>query len=451
MSPAAPVEAAPVAAPARGASSNAPSTTSGPGHFSNLLAGRGTAPNSTPASKAASSDAGAAAAASSHTRAPTNAGAAHAPSSTSTTTAPTGTTTGTASGTPAATNSAQNGGATGSAPATGATPTVAATPGPSADIVAATAATSVAGPAVAADSVAKSVLAGVAGKLAKTITGSNTKTASKRSSSSADVAPNPAMLAGMGVLLAPAQSPAVVLAGTDTSGSDESEPIDDAADTSAAAAGSSDTPDATPQVSRVAADAVGSALSTLNLANAGNEPQGANRSAAADPASAAGSSAASGVAALADLARALPNTQTQSSGTERSIAVPITDPNWSHAVAAQVQLVAASNTQSATLKLSPEHLGPVEVHIDVQSSQVNVSFSAAHAETRSALEQSVPVLRAMFAQSGLTLGQASVQAETRPGSQSFKSRNQALTDAAVEPAPIVSSTVHGVGLIDEYA
>ena len=57
----------------------------------------------------------------------------------------------------------------------------------------------------------------------------------------------------------------------------------------------------------------------------------------------------------------------------------------------------ANDIQSATLRLSPEHLGPVEVRIDLHDSQINVNFIAAHAETRVALEQSVPRLRAMLA------------------------------------------------------
>ena len=60
------------------------------------------------------------------------------------------------------------------------------------------------------------------------------------------------------------------------------------------------------------------------------------------------------------------------------------------------QSSAGNNIQSATLQVSPDHLGPVEVRIDVQSSQVNVSFTAAHPDTRSALEQSIPQLRAML-------------------------------------------------------
>ena len=142
---------------------------------------------------------------------------------------------------------------------------------------------------------------------------------------------------------------------------------------------------------------------------------------------------------------------TAAGGTERLIAVPVADPAWPHALAAQVQMFAAANLQSATLKLSPEHLGPVEVRIDLQSSQINVSFIAAHPETRTALEQSVPALRAMLASDGLTLGQAQVQPESRSASQSFAQRAGGNPEKlADEPAPIAGVS-RGRGLIDEYA
>jgi flagellar hook-length control protein FliK len=84
------------------------------------------------------------------------------------------------------------------------------------------------------------------------------------------------------------------------------------------------------------------------------------------------------LSALASLVRGLPDAVMQASVAEHAIAIPVSDPGWSRAVAAQVQLFASANVQSATLRLSPEHLGPVEVHIDVQSTQINVSFVAAH-------------------------------------------------------------------------
>jgi len=142
----------------------------------------------------------------------------------------------------------------------------------------------------------------------------------------------------------------------------------------------------------------------------------------------------------------------ESASVERSIAVPLSDPSWQGAVAAQIQWMASSHVQSATLKLTPEHLGPVEVRIDLQSSQINVSFVALHAETRSALEQSVPMLRAMLASGGLTLGQTHVQSETRQESHSGASL--AGTNATPETAEVERPAVavrSGIGLVDEYA
>ncbi|HEY6453527.1 MAG TPA: flagellar hook-length control protein FliK [Steroidobacteraceae bacterium] len=177
---------------------------------------------------------------------------------------------------------------------------------------------------------------------------------------------------------------------------------------------------------------------------------GTNSSAASpDAATTGGTASSADLAALANLVGTLPNGAAQP-GAAHSIPVPVSDPSWAHAVAAQVQLFAAANIQSATLRLSPEHLGPVSVHIDVQASQINVSFVAAHAETRSALEQSVPMLRAMLAHGGLTLGQAQVQGEARSGSQSLAARTRGAVNAALD-TPAASGPPRAIGLIDEYA
>jgi flagellar hook-length control protein FliK len=91
------------------------------------------------------------------------------------------------------------------------------------------------------------------------------------------------------------------------------------------------------------------------------------------------------------------------------------------------------------------------VHIDVQSSQVNVSFTALHPDTRSALEQSLPALRQLMAGGGLTLGQASVQQENRstPQRGAGVSRNAISTAHSVESVAV--SQLRLPGLIDEYA
>lgn len=154
---------------------------------------------------------------------------------------------------------------------------------------------------------------------------------------------------------------------------------------------------------------------------------------------------------LADMVRGLTSAPTPSASVERTVSVPVGDPNWPGALAGHVQWLVNNNVQSATLQLSPDHLGPVEVRIDVQQSQVNVSFSALHPDTRSALEQSVPRLREIFAGGGLTLGQATVQQETRSGSHfSAPTSHTALTGSQNGDSISIPRT-QALGLLDEYA
>ncbi len=165
-----------------------------------------------------------------------------------------------------------------------------------------------------------------------------------------------------------------------------------------------------------------------------------------DPPSAAASSATSGAALLGDLMRSFgPAAATAAAP---AITVPVGDGRWAQAVAAQVHWLASSGVSSATLRLSPEHLGPLEVRIDLQSSQVNVSFSATHPDTRVALEQALPRLRELFASGGLALGQASVQQESRPGSHSAA---PARSDRSPDAAPAaLAGVARALGLVDEY-
>jgi flagellar hook-length control protein FliK len=136
---------------------------------------------------------------------------------------------------------------------------------------------------------------------------------------------------------------------------------------------------------------------------------------------------------------------------ERVIHVPVRDPAWPQAVAAEIRFLTDQKVEAATLRLSPEHLGPVEVRIDVRDNNVSVSFGAVHVDTQAALEQALPRLREMFAAAGLNLGHASVQQEARRGSH----------NGGAAPAPGAGATgsadgaggdiVRGVGLVDEYA
>jgi flagellar hook-length control protein FliK len=135
---------------------------------------------------------------------------------------------------------------------------------------------------------------------------------------------------------------------------------------------------------------------------------------------------------------------------ERVIHVPVRDPAWPQAVAAEIRFLTDQKIEAATLRLSPEHLGPVEVRIDVHDNNVSVSFGVTHGDTQAALEQALPRLREMFAAAGLNLGQASVQQEARRGSQHGSSAAAAGAGAANERDGGASGAVRAVGLVDEY-
>jgi len=84
---------------------------------------------------------------------------------------------------------------------------------------------------------------------------------------------------------------------------------------------------------------------------------------------------------------------------------------WSRGLGERLLLMADKGLQSATLRLQPEHLGPMEIRIHVDDDgAAQVLFSAHHGQTREALESAIPRLRELLAEQGLSLSQASVDA-----------------------------------------
>ena len=83
-------------------------------------------------------------------------------------------------------------------------------------------------------------------------------------------------------------------------------------------------------------------------------------------------------------------------------------PRWQQELGQRLVTLAGQGVREVRLQLHPEHLGPLEVRITLHDSQVGLWFGAQHVETRDALEQSLPRLREMFTQGGLTMADASV-------------------------------------------
>lgn len=133
---------------------------------------------------------------------------------------------------------------------------------------------------------------------------------------------------------------------------------------------------------------------------------------------------------------------------ERTVSVPMHSVQWPQAVATEVRWCLDNAVQSATLRMTPEHLGPVEIRLEVSDSQVNVNFGAAQADTRAALEQALPKLREMMAGAGLSLGEASVQQQMRREPQ--ERAPPPTSDFTGEPQSTAPQRLAALGLIDEY-
>lgn len=143
------------------------------------------------------------------------------------------------------------------------------------------------------------------------------------------------------------------------------------------------------------------------------------------------------------------------------LAMP-TDPQtgFDDGLGARIAWMTGQRIGHAEIRLNPEHLGPIEVRVQLDGVRVNAEFLSTHVEVRQAIEASVPRLREMLGQHGLQLGQADVgqrdaargqagQGQSRGGhDDDFRARDTAHQQAT-EPSGI--PRLRSRGLLDEYA
>ncbi|MBM70499.1 MAG: hypothetical protein CME43_13610 [Haliea sp.] len=119
--------------------------------------------------------------------------------------------------------------------------------------------------------------------------------------------------------------------------------------------------------------------------------------------------AAQGAAAQADAqAPAAPRTPAQLAMTHTP-----QDPEFTGELANRLQVFARNGGHEATLQLHPADLGRLQVSITTEGDQARVLFVADSAAARDAIEQSLPRLREMLAQSGLQLAHSDVSSQSQ--------------------------------------
>ena len=140
-----------------------------------------------------------------------------------------------------------------------------------------------------------------------------------------------------------------------------------------------------------------------------------------------------------------------------TVHTPFGAPSWSEEIGKNLVWQAGQDQHKAELVLTPPHLGRIEISITIKNDEANASFVSANPAVRDALEQAMPRLREMLANSGITLGQANVGADSSAsGSDSERSSGYSgrrggnnLDLGVVTPSPV--PTRQGNSLVDTFA
>ena len=142
--------------------------------------------------------------------------------------------------------------------------------------------------------------------------------------------------------------------------------------------------------------------------------------------------------------------------------MPERSPQWASELNNNVKFMINSRLQEAKIAVDPPELGPINVRISLQQNEVQVHFSAQHAQTRDALEYALPRLKEMLDGSGFSLadagfsGQEQAGREAKPGSggESYghsETETDPLNSQGSESENDSLSPWTGPGRVDYYA
>jgi flagellar hook-length control protein FliK len=97
----------------------------------------------------------------------------------------------------------------------------------------------------------------------------------------------------------------------------------------------------------------------------------------------------------------------------RSLAPEVGSGEWGKALGQQMIHMGKGGEQVAELQLNPPGLGPLKVTLSMNDHQVQAMFVSAHSSVRAAVEAALPQLRTTLADSGISLGNTSVNSESQ--------------------------------------
>jgi flagellar hook-length control protein FliK len=139
---------------------------------------------------------------------------------------------------------------------------------------------------------------------------------------------------------------------------------------------------------------------------------------------------------------------------------PLGASGWADAFQQKIVWLVDRQLGNAELHVNPPHLGPVEVMLNLSDEGTRIAFCSPHAAVRDAIEASLPELRAALDDRGLTLGQASVSADSGAAREQFSNdaresarqthHGRPSTGPVIAEAPMATLRVQR-GIVDLFA
>lgn len=139
------------------------------------------------------------------------------------------------------------------------------------------------------------------------------------------------------------------------------------------------------------------------------------------------------------------------------VATPAGSPGWPEEVGNRVSWMVGQTESHAELTLTPPQLGKVEISITVSGDQTSAQFVAATPAARELIEQSLPRLREILEQSGISLGQTDVGTSGQPGDPERSPRGSQWRSGGNADDGLAANAVpaqwarRGEGLVDTFA
>jgi flagellar hook-length control protein FliK len=126
-------------------------------------------------------------------------------------------------------------------------------------------------------------------------------------------------------------------------------------------------------------------------------------------------------------------------------------PHWGNAVGEKILWMANQQLSTADIRLDPPELGSLQVRVNVQQDQANITFISPHPQVRELLDQQVTRLREMFAEQGLQLGHVDIadrrEQESRHSNDESKSKGRLMGEESEEVQVTAISSLY---LVDQF-